>query len=30
MTITGTLANFIGSAMTLEYQETNLGNRNTP
>jgi hypothetical protein len=30
MTITGTLANFVGSAMTLEYQETNLGNRNTP
>src|SRR5215469_7824622 len=30
LTITGTLANFIGSAMTLEYQDTNLGNRNTP
>jgi hypothetical protein len=30
LTITGTLANFIGSTMTLEYQDTNLGNRNTP
>lgn len=28
MTVTGTLAGFIGSLLSLEYQETNVGNKN--